>query len=198
MRALVAAALGFLLAAAGAAQTEAPPQADAMAFIRVVGDLRIDYRDARQPVVRKNVEVATGSGFVIAASGLVLTSRHVVESEAGSREDGPELTVESRRIQVFVGSQGSEGAWEAHVVASDEESDLAALQVTAADLPYLPFGDSDAAATGVKTSSSMPTSWSRAASSENSSARLGSATAAGSSLISSMPNTGSGGGAGAS
>jgi len=119
-----------------------------MAFIRVVGDVRIDYHDARQPAVRKNVEVGTGSGFVIAASGLVLTNRHVVEAEAGSREDGPELTVESRRIQVFVGSQGSEGAWEAHVVAADEESDLAALQVTAADLPYLPFGDSDAIQAG--------------------------------------------------
>jgi serine protease Do len=119
-----------------------------MAFIRVVGDLRIDYRDARQPVVKKDVEVANGSGFVIAPSGLVLTSRHVIETETRSREGGPELTVENARIQVFVGSAGSEGAWEAYVVASDVGDDLAALQVTAADLPYLPFGDSDAIEAG--------------------------------------------------
>ncbi len=140
--------LGLLTGAPAASQTDAARAADAMAFIRVVGDLRIDYGDARQPVVRRNVEVGTGSGFVIAASGLVLTSRHVVETESSSREGGPELTVENRRIQVFVGSEGSEGAWEAHVVASDAESDLAALQVTAADLPYLPMGDSDAIEAG--------------------------------------------------
>ena len=34
------------------------------------------------------------------------------------------------------------------MVASDAESDLAALQMTAADLPYLPFGDSDAIEAG--------------------------------------------------
>jgi len=119
-----------------------------MAFIRVVGDLRIDYRDARHPVVRKDVAVASGSGFVIAPSGLVLTSWHVVETETRTREGGPEISVENARIQVFVGSGGSEGAWEAHVVASNAEDDLAALQMTAADLPYLPFGDSDAIEAG--------------------------------------------------
>ncbi len=144
MRRVLAACLGLACMTPAAAQTDASRQTDAMAFIRVVGDLRIDHHDASQPVVRKNVEVGTGSGFVIAASGLVLTSRHVVETETHSREGGPELTVENRRIQVFVGSEGSEGAWEAHVVAADEGSDLAALQVTAVDLPYLPFGDSDA------------------------------------------------------
>ena len=48
--------LGLSTGAPAAAQTDAARAADAMAFIRVVGDLRIDYRDARQPVVRKNVE----------------------------------------------------------------------------------------------------------------------------------------------
>ena len=118
-----------------------------MAFIRVVGDLRIDYRDARKPVVRKNVEFATGSGFVITPSGLVLTSRHVVETEPW-RDGEADVTLENPQIQVFVGSGGGGGAWQAYVVASDAGSDLAALQVTAADLPYLPFGDSDALEAG--------------------------------------------------
>jgi V8-like Glu-specific endopeptidase len=148
MRRAVTAALGFLLAAPGAAQTQGPREADAMAFIRVVGDLRIDHRDASQPVVRKDVEVSNGSGFVIAPSGLVLTSSHVVDMETRTPEGGPEVSVENARIQVFVGSGGSEGAWEAHVVASSAEDDLAALQVTAADLPYLPLGDSDAIEAG--------------------------------------------------
>jgi S1-C subfamily serine protease len=133
------------LAAPAAAQ---PAAAEAMAFIRVVGDLRIDQRDARGAQVRRDVEVATGSGFVVSPTGLVLTNRHVVELELESEADGPELSLESRRIEVFVGSGGSLGAWEAHVVASDPESDLAALQLTAADLPYLALGDSEAAEAG--------------------------------------------------
>jgi uncharacterized oligopeptide transporter (OPT) family protein/S1-C subfamily serine protease len=117
---------------------------EAMAYIRVVGDVTLDYHDVRPPVVRKDVQIATGSGFVIAPSGLVLTNQHVVDVEPSSREDGPDLIVENKRLQVFVGG----GSWEAHVVASDPQRDLAALQMTAAELPYLPLGDSDAAEAG--------------------------------------------------
>jgi S1-C subfamily serine protease len=141
--------LGALLVEATAfAQGDPARAADAMAFIRVVGDLRVVYRDARPSLVRKDVEVASGSGFVIAPSGLVLTNLHVVDSRLESREDGPELGLENARIQVFVGDQGGVGAWDAHVVASDAENDLAALQLTAAELPYLPLGDSDAVEPG--------------------------------------------------
>jgi S1-C subfamily serine protease len=145
--------LASWLAAAGIApvappEQEQPSTRDAMAFIRVVGDLRIDHRDARGAQVRRNHEVATGSGFVVSPAGLVLTNRHVVELELEREAEGPELTLESRRIEVFVGSAGSLGAWEAHVVASDAESDLAALQLTAADLPYLALGDSEAVEAG--------------------------------------------------
>jgi S1-C subfamily serine protease len=139
---------GTLAATPSAAQGRAAQPGDAMVFVRVVGDVRIDYRDARQPATRRDVEIATGSGFVISPSGLVLTNRHVVEPDAQPRPDEPVLTVENRRIQVFVGSGGSAGAWEAHVVASDAANDLAALQVTAADLAYLALGDSDAVEPG--------------------------------------------------
>jgi len=122
-----------------------------MAFIRVVADVRVDFGGTRAPVERKGLELATGSGFVIAPSGLVLTSLHVVaEEEAKSRfrEDEAEVSVENRRIEVAIGGGGGQGVFEAHVVASDVGNDLAALQVTAADLPYLPLGDSDAVEPG--------------------------------------------------
>ena len=122
-----------------------------MAFIRVVADVRVDFGGMRAPIERKGLELATGSGFVVAASGLILTSLHVVaEDEAKSRfrEDEAEVSVENRRIEVAIGSGGGQGVFEAHVVASDTESDLAALQVTAGDLPYLPLGDSDAVEPG--------------------------------------------------
>ena len=144
--------LGLLLhATAAGAQTDAARPGDAMAFIRVVADVRVDFGGTRAPIERKGVELATGSGFVIAPSGLVLTSLHVVaEEEAKSRfrEDEAEVSVENRRIEVAIGSGGAVGVFEAHVVASDVGNDLAALQVTAADLPYLPLGDSDAVEPG--------------------------------------------------
>lgn len=122
-----------------------------MAFIRVVADVRVDLGGVRAPIERKGLELATGSGFVIAPSGLILTSLHVVaEDEAMRRfrEDEAEVSLANRRIEVAIGSGGGQGVLEAHVVAFDTENDLAALQVTAADLPYLPLGDSDALEAG--------------------------------------------------
>lgn len=144
--------LAFLLHATGAAaQTDAARPGEAMVFIRVVADVRVGFGGMRAPIERQGLELGTGSGFVIAPSGLILTSLHVVaEDEAKSRfrEDEAEVSIGNRRIEVAIGSGGERGVFEAHVVASDVENDLAALQVTAAELPYLPLGDSDAAEAG--------------------------------------------------
>lgn len=119
-----------------------------MAFIRVFGDVRAEFTHIWKPaVVREGVEVATGSGFVIAPSGLVLTSRHVVSQDPVERVvegEWARVTVETRRVEVVVGSGGVHRAFEGWVAASDAETDLAVLQVTASDLAYIPFGDSDA------------------------------------------------------
>jgi len=142
---------GIVLRSGGAevlARAERPRAADAMAFIRVVGDLNVRFTEVFKPsYVRKSVEVGTGSGFVIAPSGLVLTNRHVVRDEPVRRVvDGSEaeVTLESKRIEVAIGPGGAVAVLDGVVVAEDAELDLAVLQVTAADLPYLPFGDSDA------------------------------------------------------
>jgi hypothetical protein len=115
--------LGSSIATAGG---DGPARADAMAYIRVFGNLRVEFTGNWRPaIVRKGIPIATGSGFAIAPSGLVLTSHHVVEHEPVEVviEGEPALvTVETRRV----------------------EADLAVLQVTASDLAYIPFGDSDA------------------------------------------------------
>jgi S1-C subfamily serine protease len=146
-------AWGLVLLFVPALASPAEPQqaADALAFIRVLADVRVDFGGVRKPIVREGLELATGSGFVVASSGLVLTSRHVVaEEEARTRfsEQGAEVTIENRRIEVVIGDGSSRRVLEAWVAAADAESDLAALQVTAADLPYLPLGDSDAIEAG--------------------------------------------------
>jgi hypothetical protein len=135
----------------GIAAEPASP-ADAMAFIRVLGDLNVRFTRTFKPtLVWKDVEVATGSGFVIAPSGLLLTSRHVLSHEPVARVvEGleAEVGVGQRRIEVAIGPGGSGAVLEGVVVAEDSDLDLAVLQVTAAGLPYLPFGDSDAAEPG--------------------------------------------------
>jgi hypothetical protein len=119
-----------------------------MVFVRVLGDLRIEFDNPlRSPVEQLDVELFTGSGFVIAPSGLILTSDHVVSAESlrdSLSGRGATATVEVKRIEVAVGPGGRYGLFEAWVGAADSELDLAVLQVTAADLPYVPFGDSDA------------------------------------------------------
>jgi S1-C subfamily serine protease len=75
----------------------------------------------------------TGSGFVVDASGLILTNRHVIASAS-------EITVQF--------SNGEERS--ATVVGSDSANDLALLRVSdmPAGIPALMLGDSDAVAVG--------------------------------------------------
>jgi hypothetical protein len=124
-----------------------------MVFIRVVADVTIDFGGIKEPIEQKDVELATGSGFLVAPSGLVLTSNHVV-AEQGTRFKAPargetaEVRVENRRIEALLPGEGGVRALAAWVAAADAETDLAALQIAVADAPYLPLGDSDAVETG--------------------------------------------------
>ena len=140
------------LAEVSAATREPRPAGDALAFVRVIADVRVDFGGVREPLQRKNVELATGSGFVAAPSGLVLTSGHVVAEEDLEElfraDEGGRVRIENRRIEVVVGDESQRRVFDAWVAAADPELDLAALQVTAGDLPYLPMGDSDAAEPG--------------------------------------------------
>jgi S1-C subfamily serine protease len=147
-----AAALGALAAGAGVARVTrvvASGDTTAVAYVRVVGDVRVESKDVYQPPQeRRGVELATGTGFVIAPSGLILTNDHVVRPELPARE-GLAVTLSVTSIEAVVRSRsGDEQRLEAAVVGSDPEEDLAVLAVTGADLPHLPFGDSDAAQAG--------------------------------------------------
>ncbi len=78
------------------------------------------------------VRVAIGSGVLISAEGYIVTNEHVV------RDGGRVLvTLPDRR------------RFTAEVVGRDASTDLAVLKIpAAADLPILPFGDSDALEVG--------------------------------------------------
>ena len=142
----------LLLALVSPSGTRASDADEAMVFIRVFGDVQVERtRPWKQQGALPNTLVATGSGFVIAPSGLILTSHHVVHGETSVvRVQGEEaqLTTSVTRIEVIVGKGAARQVFEPFVAAADPDLDLAVLQVGAADLPYLPLGDSDAAEPG--------------------------------------------------
>lgn len=75
---------------------------------------------------------AVGSGFIVEKSGYIITNAHVVD--------------EAARITVKLDS-GEE--YNAKVVGTDEQTDLAVLKIDAPkDLPFVKFGDSDKAEVG--------------------------------------------------
>jgi S1-C subfamily serine protease len=142
------------LVAPGVASSEEPGLRSraALAFIRVFGDVRVDFANPlRSAIGEEDVMVASGSGFVITASGLILTNDHVVSGETVTTRIAGELarvTTTVKRLEVVVGAGESRETFAPVVAAADAQLDLAALQVTAADLAYIPFGDSDAAEAG--------------------------------------------------
>lgn len=68
---------------------------------------------------------ATGSGFIIAEDGYIVTNHHVIDGA-----DEIKVTLNDQREFV------------AEVIGSDEQSDLALLKIRATGLPMVKFGDS--------------------------------------------------------
>jgi len=77
-------------------------------------------------------EVGAGTGFIISSDGLILTNKHVVDTQ------NAKFTV--------VLSTGEQ--YEATVVDSDPFNDIAMIKIEAEDLPVAVFGDSDSLVLG--------------------------------------------------
>ncbi len=85
-------------------------------------------RESEKPVRRQN---SLGSGFIISEDGYVVTNNHVIK--------GADI------IKVnFYNKNNKEDSFEAKVIGTDAETDLALLKIEAdRPLPVLKFGDSD-------------------------------------------------------
>lgn len=70
--------------------------------------------------------VGSGSGVIISSDGYIITNNHVIKG--------------ARKLEVTLNNKET---YEAEVVGADESTDIALLKINKADLPYLPFGDSD-------------------------------------------------------
>ena len=152
----VAIAGAIVLQPAAAAQ-RARSAADATVFIRLVGTVRAAVEGTLEKARWDQVEIGSGSGFVISQDGYVLTNHHVVSS------DDLTFTVDGKRIKLafkiatidvcFPPDAPTSRALPspcvpASVAAADPQLDLAVLYISAPGLPYVAFGDSDAVDVG--------------------------------------------------
>ena len=81
--------------------------------------------DGRQPYPDLE-ETSLGSGFIISADGYIITNHHVVK-------DAEEIIARLVDRREYV----------AHIIGTDEQSDIAVLKIDGTDLPTLKLGDSD-------------------------------------------------------
>ena len=91
-----------------------------------------DFMDRQPGQRRQQRSNALGSGFIISPDGYIVTNNHVIES-------ADEISVE-----LFSG-----GELDAELIGRDPRTDIALLKVESDDdLPFVEFGDSDAAKVG--------------------------------------------------
>ncbi|MDP4183700.1 MAG: Do family serine endopeptidase [Bacteroidota bacterium] len=76
----------------------------------------------QEPQIRKG----SGSGVIISTDGYIVTNNHVVD--------------EAKKIKVILNDKRE---FEAKVVGSDANTDIALIKINAKDLPFLTFGNSD-------------------------------------------------------
>ncbi len=80
---------------------------------------------------KRDVDRALASGFLVNATGLILTNSHVVESAS------------TILVTLFDGREFSAKHW-----AGDSPTDIALIQIEATGVPFLSLGDSDAVRVG--------------------------------------------------
>lgn len=109
----------------------------------VVG-IEVEY--SVSSVFYRNLEstaTAQGSGVIIREDGYILTNNHIVNSSSSSSyyEIG-----KANKVSVYL--YNDETAYEATIVGTDEETDLAVLKIDKTDLTAAELGDSDSVQVG--------------------------------------------------
>ncbi|WP_426169132.1 Do family serine endopeptidase [Sandarakinorhabdus sp. DWP1-3-1] len=92
--------------------------------------------EAGEPVTREATSL--GSGFIISPDGYVVTNNHVISAEAG--KDSP--------VETITVTLSDRTEYKARIVGRDPLTDLALLKIDATNLPYVKFGNSQAARVG--------------------------------------------------
>ncbi len=75
---------------------------------------------------KKYSQIGTGSGVIISSDGYIITNNHVIRNATDI-----EITLNNKKI------------YNADLIGTDPSNDIALLKISADDLPYITFGDSD-------------------------------------------------------
>lgn len=86
---------------------------------------------------------ATGSGIIITSDGYILTNNHVVSSS-----DSSSYYQVSNAAKITVSLYGSDEKYEATIVGTDEQTDLAIIKIDADNLTSAELGDSSSIKVG--------------------------------------------------
>ena len=133
---------------------------NATVLIRIRGTVRVSaglWPGAPPDVTEfRDVEIGTGSGFVVSADGYIVTNHHVIsgdtfEIERQGQKVRVSVDVQSIDVQFpsdVAGGSNRSPRYAATVVSSDETLDLAVLFVSGAGMPVAALGDSDAVVSG--------------------------------------------------
>ena len=112
----------------------------------IVG-IKIEYNvTSKIPVFgtqSQSTATATGSGIIISEDGYILTNNHVVSS--GESESYFQVS-EAAKVSVTLFNDTTE--YEAKIVGTDEQTDLAVVKIDKKDLPKAEFADSDSIKVG--------------------------------------------------
>lgn len=112
----------------------------------IVG-IKIEYNvTSKIPVFgtqAQSTATATGSGIIISEDGYILTNNHVVSS--GESESYYQVS-EATKVSVTLFNDTTE--YEAKIVGTDEQTDLAVIKIDKKDLPKAEFADSDSIKVG--------------------------------------------------
>ncbi len=107
---------------------------EATVFVQIKGVSYVDDGDAIE---------SSGSGFLVTSDGRILTNWHVVSP--GRQMGEIRLPYRPARIEAVLRSgTPRQKAYQARLLASNPDADLALLKIEAGDCPCLEIGDSDA------------------------------------------------------
>lgn len=89
---------------------------------------------------------AEGSGVIISSDGYILTNNHVIDTSSSTSSNSYYEVEKATKIYVYL--YNDETPYEAKIVGTDEQTDLAVIKIDKTDLTAAELGDSDTVQVG--------------------------------------------------